>query len=140
MKGYQTGYDDREADQLLGGGELLLDPTNQLMSKDSNNYPLVQISRIDRHNLGFLGSAKANSRSKTREFGGWKRTSCWAEASCSSRRVCAGVARSTMLCNCRICAYIILLDGSVITIIHVVLTTILLVSRMIALVSSILLR
>ena len=36
------------------------DPTNALISEDRNNYPLVEISRIDGHLLVFWESVKVN--------------------------------------------------------------------------------
>ena len=45
------------------------DPTNRLISNDRNNYPQVQISRIDGQTLGILGPVKVNLRSENGPFG-----------------------------------------------------------------------
>ena len=43
--------------------------TNRLISRDRNNHPMVQISRIDGHTLVFWGSVKVNLKFEIGEFG-----------------------------------------------------------------------
>ena len=58
-------------DCLQGGSDATSphDPTNRLSSKDRNNYPPVQISRIDGHGHLFEGSVKVKFNSEVGRFG-----------------------------------------------------------------------